>query len=142
MCYVLVFFIAFCVLGILDFVWLTLLTSSFYKTQFGLLGSATLTGVGGKWWAVVATYALMALGFTLFVFPHLTVEPSLSNLLYGALFGLVVYGVYQGTNYIVFRDWPLVLVAVDLAWGITVYALTSCGVMGVLRVLRHFGIGL
>jgi len=81
----------------------------------------------------------MALGFVVFVFPHLTTHASIANPFYGALFGLVLFGVYQGTNYLVFRDWPLMLVIVDTAWGMFTYALTSCVTMGILRVLTTYG---
>ena len=33
------------------------------------------------------------------------------------LLGLCVYGVYEGTNYAVLRDWPLYMVVVDTLWG-------------------------
>ena len=36
---------------------------------------------------------------------------------YGALFGLVVYGVYDFTNYSTLRQCPLVLTLADVAWG-------------------------
>lgn len=134
-----VFSIALCLIGLYDFIWLRLVASNFYTTQFGMLNCATLTGMRGKWWAVLATYLIMALGFVLFVFPHLTIDPSISNPLYGALFGLVLFGVYEGTNYLVFRDWPLMLVFVDTAWGMFTYALTSCVTMGIVRALTSHG---
>jgi uncharacterized membrane protein len=136
----LVFIIALCLIGFYDFIWLSFIASNFYKTQFGVLGCATLAGVQGKWWAVIATYCLMALGFVIFVFPLLTANPSLSNPLHGALFGLVLFGGYQCTNYLVFRDWPLTLVFVDTAWGMFTYALTSCVTMGILRALTSYGL--
>ena len=37
---------------------------------------------------------------------------------YGPLFGLVVYGVYDFTNYSTLRQWPLVVAFTDLAWGV------------------------
>jgi uncharacterized membrane protein len=33
------------------------------------------------------------------------------------LFGLVVYGVYDFTNYSTLRQWPLMLTLADTAWG-------------------------
>ena len=33
------------------------------------------------------------------------------------LLGICVYGVYEGTNYAVLRDWPLYLFLVDTLWG-------------------------
>lgn len=33
------------------------------------------------------------------------------------LVGALVYGIYEGTNYAVFRGWPLYLFFVDTLWG-------------------------
>jgi len=41
---------------------------------------------------------------------------------YGAMLGLVVYGVYDFTNYSTLRQWPFVLVLVDVAWGMVASA--------------------
>jgi len=137
--YLLVFIIAVCLLGFYDFIWLGFVASNFYKTHFAAVGCATFSGMQNKWWAMMATYFLMALCFVVFVFPHLTTHASIANPFYGALFGLVLFGVYQGTNYLVFRDWPLMLVIVDTAWGMFTYALTSCVTMGILRALTTYG---
>jgi len=135
----LVFFIALCLISFYDYIWLGFIAKRFYTTRFGKLGYATLTAAPSKWWAAVMTYSLMTLGFVLFVFPHLTAEPSFSNPIYGALFGLVLCGVYEGTNYLILRDWPLMVLVVDIAWGMFSYALTSCVTMGILRALTSYG---
>jgi uncharacterized membrane protein len=33
------------------------------------------------------------------------------------LLGLCVYGIYEGTNYAIFKNWPLYLFFVDTLWG-------------------------
>jgi uncharacterized membrane protein len=43
----------------------------------------------------------------------------------GALFGLIVYGVYNGTNYATFTDYPLSTAAIDTLWGTFASALVS-----------------
>ncbi|MFA9229466.1 MAG: DUF2177 family protein [Microgenomates group bacterium] len=49
--------------------------------------------------------------------------PALRNgdptaaLINGALLGLMAYGTYEFTNYATLRDWSMVQVAVDTAWG-------------------------
>ena len=40
----------------------------------------------------------------------------------GAGMGLLAYGTYELTNWAVLRDWPALLVPVDLAWGVIVTA--------------------
>ena len=41
------------------------------------------------------------------------------------LFGLIIYGVYETTNYTLFYNWPLSSVLLDTLWGGTVFALTT-----------------
>ncbi|MDE3157076.1 MAG: DUF2177 family protein [Acidobacteriota bacterium] len=50
-----------------------------------------------------------------------------------ALLGLVVYGVYDFTNYSTLRDWPLTLAVVDTAWGTVASALCALLVWRVTR---------
>jgi len=50
-----------------------------------------------------------------------------------ALLGLVVYGVYDFTNYSTLRDWPLTLALVDTAWGAVASALCAAIVWSVAR---------
>jgi uncharacterized membrane protein len=43
----------------------------------------------------------------------------------GAGLGVVAYGTYELTNWAVIVDWPISLVAVDMAWGIALTATVS-----------------
>ena len=52
---------------------------------------------------------------------------------YGALFGLVVYGVYDFTNYSTLRQWPFVLTLADVAWGAAASAVAAVAVRSVVR---------
>jgi uncharacterized membrane protein len=49
------------------------------------------------------------------------------------LFGLVVYGVYDFTNYSTLRQWPFVLTLADTAWGAMASALAAMAVRFVAR---------
>ena len=50
-----------------------------------------------------------------------------------ALFGLVVYGVYDFTNYSTLRQWPFVLTVADVAWGTVASAAAAAVVRMVVR---------
>jgi uncharacterized membrane protein len=41
------------------------------------------------------------------------------------LFGLVVYGVYETTNWALFKNWSILTVLMDTLWGGTLFALTT-----------------
>ena len=39
--------------------------------------------------------------------------------------GLVIYGVYETTNYAIFKNWTLSTVLLDTAWGAILLGLTT-----------------
>jgi uncharacterized membrane protein len=41
------------------------------------------------------------------------------------LFGLVIYGVYETTNYATFNKWTPLMLVLDTVWGGTLFALTT-----------------
>lgn len=72
-------------------------------------------GIAPNWPAAVVVYLLLGSGIALFVVP-LASTVALATA-YGALLGLVVYGVYDFTNYSTLRQWPFELTLADVAWG-------------------------
>lgn len=46
-------------------------------------------------------------------------------LVYGILVGCVIYGVFNGTNYAINKDWSLKLSILDTLWGMTVCGIAS-----------------
>lgn len=107
---------------IIDTFWVVLVMSRFYKTR---LGSHART-VGGifrpNMASVMIIYLLLALGFMLFVLPNIFEYGS--AFLWGAAFGLVVYGVYELMNRAFIVDWPITLLVLDLTWGVIL-----CGIV-------------
>jgi uncharacterized membrane protein len=100
---------------VLDGVWLGLLMKNFYREQLAPILRLTDGGMTPNWPAAFVVYVLLGTGIALFVMPRATTISSAAA--YGALFGLVVYGVYDFTNYSTLRQWPFALTLVDVAWG-------------------------
>lgn len=102
--------------GLLDLLWLGFIATEWYQA-----GMAHLLAPRPNFWAAAAFYLLYPIGLLLFA-----VGPARGRwrhaLVLGALFGLFAYGTYDLTNLAVLRDWPLVLSAVDMAWGAFVSA--------------------
>jgi len=86
--------------------------------------------------AALATWALIVAGIQFFVLPRAGHTPQVYALfLWGALYGLVLYGVYDLTNYAVVKGWPLTITVVDMLWGAFACAMATL-LMGVTgRVL-------
>ena len=116
---------------VLDGVWLGLLMKNFYRDQLAPIVRLGDGGIAPNWPAALVVYALLGTGIALFVIPRAPTVPLAAA--YGALFGLVVYGVYDFTNYSTLRQWPLVLACVDVAWGVTASAVCAVAVRMAVR---------
>lgn len=101
--------------AILDGVWLGLLMSSFYKTQLAPIARLSNGNFDPLWTPALLVYVLLSIGVAVLVVPRATT--ALAALGFGALFGLVSFGVYDLTNYATLTAFPLVVVVVDMAWG-------------------------
>ena len=100
---------------LLDGVWLGLLMKRFYRDQLEPIVRLRDGGIAPTWPAALVVYALRGAGIALFVIPRAATVSQAAA--YGALFGLVVYGVYDFTNYSTLRQWPFALTLADVAWG-------------------------
>jgi uncharacterized membrane protein len=105
----------------IDLTWLGLLARSFYRAQLGdFLAPRT------NWLAAGVFYLIFTAGLMVFVvLPNLQGGSTGSILFYGAFFGLVTYAAYDLTNLATLKDWPLLLVLVDMAWGTVLSSITS-----------------
>ena len=111
---------------VLDGVWLGLLMKNFYRDQLAPIVRLADGGIAPNWPAAFVVYALLGTGLALFVIPR---APTVSlAAAYGALFGLVVYGVYDFTNYSMLRQWPFALTLADVAWGAVASAACAAAV--------------
>jgi uncharacterized membrane protein len=116
---------------VLDGIWLGVLMKGFYRDQLAPIVRLVDGGIAPNWPAALIVYLLLGTGIALFVIPHAS-TPGLAAL-HGALLGFVVYGVYDFTNYSTLRQWPFVLVLVDVAWGTAATAACSTAVRLLIR---------
>ena len=116
---------------LLDGVWLGLLMRNFYRDQLAPIVRLADGGIAPNWPAAFVVYVLLGTGIALFVIPR---APTVSlAAVHGALFGLVVYGVYDFTNYSTLRQWPFLLTLVDVAWGVAASAVAAIAVRIIAR---------
>ena len=116
---------------VLDGVWLGLLMKNFYREQLAPIVRLADGGLAPNWPAAFAVYILLGTGIALFVVPRASTVPSAAA--FGALFGLIVYGVYDFTNYATLRQWPFALTLADVAWGAFATAAAATAVWIVAR---------
>lgn len=102
----------------LDYLWLGIFASNLYKKELG--GFLRMSGDGMQpiIWAALVVYIAIPAGIVLFALPRVSPDNLvLSSLFWGGLFGLVVYTIYDMTNYSLLRDWPLRVSLIDICWG-------------------------
>jgi uncharacterized membrane protein len=87
-----------------------------YKTELKNLATFKEGSMQTRLIPIILTYLILALGFSFFVSPLLSVS-IYKSFLVGALFGLVVYGVYDLTNYAIFQNYTLKITIIDVVWG-------------------------
>ncbi len=105
----------------IDYVWLSQVATRFYFDRIGhlLMDQPNLAAAG-------MFYLLYVVGIVIFaVAPALKAESVGTALIYGAMFGFFTYATYDLTNYATLRQWPLVVVIVDISWGTLLSAVSA-----------------
>jgi uncharacterized membrane protein len=111
---------------VLDYIWLAKLMQGFYVRELGPYARVRGTAILPVYWAAAIVYLLLPLGIVLFALPRVDpANPVASSLLWGGLFGLVVYGVYDMTNMATLERWPVRMVWVDICWGCFLCGVTT-----------------
>lgn len=112
------------VLLIFDLAWISLNRPIYNQLVQRIQGSKLVVSLGP---AVVA-YALMVLGLLYIVLPNARRElsagatsPFVLALKHGALFGFVVYGIFNATNAAMFANYSVPTAILDTTWGTFVY---------------------
>ena len=113
---------------LIDGLWLGFVAPSFYREHIGHLmrPEPNLT-------AASLFYVIFLYGLNIFVISP-NKDAKLSEVgLRGALFGLVTYATFDLTSAAVFKDFPSIVVFVDMAWGALLCASISLITSRVIR---------
>ncbi len=104
-----------------DLVWLGVISKDFYRENLGYLLSPAV-----NWPAAIVFYLLFIVGILYFaVVPALARGSLWRAVLNGGLFGFFTYMTYELTNMATLPNWPLNVVLIDTAWGVTLCAVVS-----------------
>jgi uncharacterized membrane protein len=102
----------------LDLTWLGVVARGLYDSQLGPLRRAQVVLP-----AAMLFYALFVAAIV--VYAVLGAGRWTAALRRGAALGLVTYATYELTNWATIAGWPVLLVPVDIAWGVVVTALAA-----------------
>ena len=110
------------VLVSIDFIYLNLIKDYFNK-QIQSVQQSKLTI---NYLGVAICYIFLIAGINYFIIkPNRSIQDAF-------LLGLVIYGVYETTNYALFKNWHILTVIIDTLWGGILFALTTY----IVRLLR------
>ena len=133
-CFLVAAVIASIVFLVIDVIWLSLATKSFYKPQIGHLFAEKPVI-----WAAALFYILYMFGMSVVVIQPCIEPDSLVKSLYvGFIFGLVAYGTYNLTNMAVLKNWSATVVFVDMFWGGFLTAISSTTGIYFAKKIVHF----
>ncbi|MDG2002557.1 MAG: DUF2177 family protein [Novosphingobium sp.] len=106
----------------LDAIWLSQMTSRFYRPALGdLLADKPRFGPAVAFYLLYITCVLV-----LAVLPALDKGGLAKAAALGAIVGLLAYGTYDLTNHATLKEWPVRLTLVDMAWGTFLTSLSAC----------------
>ena len=99
----------------IDFVYLNVIKNYFLKQIQMVQGSEPKVNFLG----VALCYIFLIAGINYFIIkPRKSVNDAF-------LLGIVIYGVYETTNYALFKNWSIFTVIIDTLWGGLLFAFTT-----------------
>ena len=119
---------------IIDVIWLSFATKSFYRPLIGnLLSDKPVM------WAAALFYILYVFGMALVVIQPCIDATSLFKTVYtGFIFGLVAYGTYNLTNMAVLKGWSPTVTFVDMFWGGSLTAVSASTGLYLAKKIVHY----
>ena len=119
-----------------DFLWLGLVMKDFYQQELRGLIRLGPAGFAPRLLPALLVYVLIPAGIFLFVGPRITSQASLPVAAgWGALFGLILYGVYDLTNLAILDTWVWTVTLADILWGCVLCAASAVCLTLVRRAL-------
>lgn len=122
---------------IFDAIWLTLNIKNYNSLVLGVQGSIMKVNITG---AIVA-YFFMFLSFLLIVYPSIKLDIKTTDLMilalkHGAALGFVIYGIYNATNYAIFKNYNLKVAICDTLWGTFLYFMTVLITLYIIKLIK------
>jgi len=99
----------------IDFVYLNVMKGYLENQLKSVQGSA----VKFNYLGAALCYVFLVVGLNYFIIKP---KKSVSD---AFLLGIVIYGVYETTNYATFKNWSLITVIIDTLWGGLLFAATT-----------------
>jgi uncharacterized membrane protein len=123
--YIIVFIVSIILLGIADAIWIFGVSSRFSrKDNMEIIDSKHHTSIS-QILSGLSVYVLISIGIMVFVLPKVLEGEFILSFFYGGLLGVIIYGIYEGTNYFVLDRYSKFLAVLDIGWGGASIAIVS-----------------
>jgi uncharacterized membrane protein len=103
------------VMLLLDFIYLSSLGNFFNKMIKSIQGTKIKFNIVGA----IMCYILLIVGLNYFIID------KKRPLIDAFILGIIIYGVYEGTNYAIIEKWDPIAVIIDTLWGGILFTLTT-----------------
>jgi uncharacterized membrane protein len=103
---------------IVDLIYFSFTMKTIYDPVFLSIQKEQMNITQSKQRVSILIWIFLVIGIYVFVLPQVT--SNLDALKYGALYGLIVYGIYNITNYLLLNNYTSNIVLIDILWGVTI----------------------
>ena len=129
------FIIPFIFFTIIDYIWLTMVVKKYWSK---LIQTIQIDVFKPKREYILPVYILMTCALSMFVLPNIKKETIwVDSIKYGGGLGLIVYGIFDLTNLILFSKYDLSMALGDIVWGTFLFTIVSYLSKRVLIYLKH-----
>lgn len=124
---------AFAIFLFLDYLWLGWIARDFYRSRL-----TAVVDFHVNMPVAALFYILHVIGVMIFVVvPAVQTQATIANvLLRGALYGFFTYATYDLTNLATVKNWPVMMVCVDIVWGAFLNAWVGLAGFTAARLVR------
>lgn len=102
----------------IDLIWITLVINKLYQDAL-----SNMLRTNPIIWSAILAWILIPLGIVLFTVPRS--KNIKQSLFYGAMYGLILYGVYDFTNFSILEPYTLKMTVLDVIWGTFLCSISS-----------------
>ena len=104
-------------IGSLDIFWMGFLAKKLYRRHLSHVMLKPENMLTQQWFAAALAWLAIVFGTLIFVLPQTTNASLMDTASLGGIFGGLMYGIYELTNYALLKHWPITIVAMDILWG-------------------------
>jgi len=126
------YLLTFAVFFVIDMAWLGFIAKDLYRKHLsGFLSDEV------NWPAAFIFYLLFIIGVFIFaILPAVEKDSVRTAMILGGLFGFFTYATYDLTNLATLRNWPVVIVCIDVVWGFVLTSMVSTAGFYIVKWIR------